>query len=119
MSVFGGITLAHVVAWRIAIVLLVAVPIMIASGFVRLRMLASSEMHHRAKYREATALAIEACRNRKTVTVLGIEKVVLGQFEDDLRKPQKQGLTFTLLCNTLLAFSLAITYFVYALAYWW
>ena len=118
-SVFGGIILSHAIAWKIAVVLLVAVPVMIASGYMRLRMLAKSETRHRTKYKEATALAIEACRNRRTVAVLGIEDLILRQYQESLFKPQKNGLVFTMLCNTLLAFPLAITYFVYALAYWW
>ena len=118
-SVFGGIVLAHAVAWKIAIVLLAAVPVMILSGYVRLRMLAKTETRQRIAYSEATALAIECCRSRKTVTALGLEDFCLTRYRKALSAPYRAGLTSTVLCNTLLAFSLAITYFVYALAYWW
>lgn len=118
-SVSGGIILAHVIAWKIAIVLLAAVPIMLASGYIRLRMLAKSETRHRSAYSDATGLAIEACRSRKTVTILGLEEFILNRYHDSLQKRHKEGYSFTFFCNTLLAFSLAITYFVYALAYWW
>lgn len=119
VSVFGGIILAHAVAWKIAVVLLSAVPVMLASGFVRLRLLAKSERRHRTAYTDATNLAIETCQGRKTVTILGLEEFNLKRYHDALRKPYKAGLSYTVLCNTLLALSLAITYFVYALAYWW
>ena len=115
----GGIVLAHAVAWKIAIVLLAAVPVMLASGFARLKMLAKSETRHRTAYTTPTSLAIESCRARRTVTLFGLQDVVLRQYHDALMKPHKENFSFTILCNTLLAFSFSITYFVYALAYWW
>lgn len=119
VSVFGGIILAHAVAWKIAVVLLSAVPVMLASGFVRLRLLAKSERRHRTAYSDASSLAVETCQGRKTVTILGLEEFKLKRYHEALRKPYKAGLSYTVLCNTFLALSLAITYFVYALAYWW
>jgi ABC-type multidrug transport system fused ATPase/permease subunit len=119
VSVLGGIILAHVIAWKITVVLLAAVPVMLASGYIRLRLLAKTETRQRTAYREATALAIECCRSRKTVTALRLEDFCLTRYHEALRAPYKAGLTSSVFCNTLLAFSLTITYFVYALAYWW
>ncbi|KAK3690649.1 hypothetical protein LTR37_019051 [Vermiconidia calcicola] len=119
VSMCGGIILAHVVAWKIAIVLLAAVPIMLVAGFVRLRLLAKSERRHRTAYSKATDLAVEACHNRTTVTILGLEDLNIDRYHQALRKPYKEGLASTVVCNLFLALSLAITYFVYALAYWW
>ena len=118
-SVTGGIILAHVVAWKIAIVLLSAVPVMIAAGYVRLRVLALSETRHRSAYNEAASIAAEACRSIRTIASLGRERGVAETYKAALEQPYRQGLRFTLISNTLLALSLSITYFVYALAYWW
>lgn len=119
VSVFGGIILAHVVAWKIAVVLLAAVPVMIASGLMRVRLLAKSERRHRSAYSEATGLAVEVCQGRRTVAMLGLERFNLLRYRDALQKPYRAGLVPTILSNVLLALSLAVTYFVYALAYWW
>lgn len=118
-SVMGGIILAHAVAWKIAIVLLSAVPIMLVSGYVRLRMLAKGEIRHRTAYTKPTSLAIEACRNRRTVILFGLEDFILTQYHEALMKPHRASFRFTAICNTLLALSFSITYFVYALAYYW
>jgi ABC-type multidrug transport system fused ATPase/permease subunit len=118
-SVFGGIILAHVVAWKIAIVLLAAVPIMIIAGFLRLRTLTLSEIRHREAYKGANTLAAEACRSRKTVAALGMEERLLQDYRGALNKPLKEIRRFTIVSSFLLAFCLAISYFVYALAYWW
>lgn len=118
-SVFGGMILALVVAWKIAVVLLAAVPVMVLAGYVRLRVLAMSEARHRTAYNDAATIAAEACRAMRTVASLGREHGVYQTYEAALRKPYNHGVKFTFISNTLLALSFSITYFVYALAYWW
>ncbi|KAF2145150.1 uncharacterized protein K452DRAFT_349438 [Aplosporella prunicola CBS 121167] len=118
-SVVGGMVLAHIVAWKIAVVLLSAVPVMLVAGFFRLRVLSKAEERHESAYNDAAALASEACAAIRTVAALGRERGVLKQYRAAIQGPYEQSLKFTLIGNILLAFSLAITYFVYALAYWW
>ena len=118
-SVFGGIILAHIVAWKIAVVLLAAVPVMLLSGFLRLWVLMKGDSRRRSAYNHATALAAEACRHRRTVAVFGLEAHILGKYAMELETPRKQGQRFTVWSNILLAMAFAVTYFIYALAYWW
>lgn len=118
-SVLGGILLAHIVAWKIAIVLLAAVPVMLLAGFLRLRILAKAEEHHQTAYNDAAALASEATSSMQIVAVFGLESHFLERYREAIRKPYEEHLRFSLLGNILLAFSLSVTYFVYSLAYWW
>ncbi|KAF2658029.1 leptomycin B resistance protein pmd1 [Lophiostoma macrostomum CBS 122681] len=118
-SVIGGIILAHLMAWKIAIVLLSAVPIMLMAGFLRLRILAKAEERHQSSYTAAAALASEACAGIQTVAALGRERDVLQMYKAAIQKPYEESLRFAMMGNILLAFSLSVTYFVYALAYWW
>lgn len=118
-SVLGGIVLAHIVAWRIAIVLLLAVPVMLVAGFLRLRILALSEEHHQTAYNDAAAIASEATSSMQIVAAFGLEKHFTQKYHEAIRKPYEDHLRFSLLGNILLAFSLSVTYFVYSLAYWW
>ncbi|KAK5701156.1 hypothetical protein LTR17_022844 [Elasticomyces elasticus] len=118
-SVAGGMILAMCVAWKIAIVLLSAVPVMIAAGFIRIKILAMADTRRREAYKEATNLAAEACRYRSTVTVFGLEDHIVENYRTSLKIPYKRGRWFAIFSNLILAISLSITYFVYALAYWW
>ncbi|KAK5715095.1 hypothetical protein LTR15_010511 [Elasticomyces elasticus] len=118
-SVAGGMILALCVAWKIAIVLLSAVPVMIAAGFIRIKILAMADTRRREAYKEATNLAAEACRYRSTVTVFGLEDHIVENYRTALKIPYKRGRWFAIFSNLILAISLSITYFVYALAYWW
>lgn len=118
-SVVGGIILAHIVAWKIAIVLLAAVPVMLLAGFLRLRILAIAEDHHQTAYNGAAALASEATSSMQIVAVFGLEEHFFQAYREAIRKPYEEHLRFSMLGNILFAFSLSITYFVYSLAYWW
>ncbi|KAF2852766.1 multidrug resistance protein-like protein 1 [Plenodomus tracheiphilus IPT5] len=118
-SVIGGIVLAHIVAWKIAVVLLAAVPVMLIAGFLRLRILALAEEHHQTAYNDAAALASEAISSMQIVAAFSLESHVLEQYREAIRKPYEEHLRFSVLGNILLAFSLSVTYFVYSLAYWW
>lgn len=118
-SIIGGIVLSLAVAWRIAIVLLGCVPVLAAAGYLRVRILAKSEKDQRNAYNEASSIAAESCRNIRTVATLGLQDDVLRRYRLALREPYRNRLRFTFSANLLLAFSFAITYFVYALAYWW
>ncbi|KNG49612.1 multidrug resistance-like protein [Stemphylium lycopersici] len=118
-SVIGGIILAHIVAWKIAIVLLAAVPVMLMAGFLRLRILAIAEEHQQSAYNDAAALASEATSSMQIVAVFGLEDHFLQAYRELIRGPYEEHLRFSVFGNILLAFSLSVTYFVYSLAYWW
>jgi ATP-binding cassette subfamily B (MDR/TAP) protein 1 len=118
-SVIGGIILAHIIAWKIAIVLLAAVPIMVLAGFFRLRILAKAEERHQTAYNSAAAMASEACAAIQTVAALGRERYFFQKYRTAIQGPYQESLKISVLGNIMLAFSLSVTYFVYALAYWW
>ncbi|KAF2859918.1 P-loop containing nucleoside triphosphate hydrolase protein [Piedraia hortae CBS 480.64] len=119
VSVCGGIILALCITWRISVVLLVAVPVMLLAGFTRIRVLASADNHRRAAYRQATEFATEACRARKTVKTFSMQDRILARYDAWLHESYKKGRVFTATANALMALAFTVTYFVYALAYWW
>jgi ATP-binding cassette subfamily B (MDR/TAP) protein 1 len=135
VSVVGGAILAHIIAWKIAIVLFATAPIVILAGFFRLRVISKLEEKNQLAYTEAATLATEACSNIRTIAALGTERETSRKFHLAVDKYRKQTFRDTALGNLLLALALAITYvgytrsrlpllmmsryFVYALAYWW
>jgi ATP-binding cassette subfamily B (MDR/TAP) protein 1 len=118
-AVAGGMLLAHIVAWKIAVVLLPAVPVMLAAGFLRIRVVTLAEERQQKAYVAAAALASEACKQIRTVASYGLENHFLNHFNAAIDFQHQKLLKFNISSNLFFAFSLAITYFVYALAYWW
>ena len=118
-SVIGGLILAASIAWKIAIVLFAAVPVMLVAGFLRIRVLDSSEKRQQSAYNEAAAIASEACLSIRTVAALGREREILQLYISAIKQPYKEAVKASAVGNLMLSFSLSITYFVYAMAYWW
>lgn len=109
VSVIGGAILAHIVAWKIAIVLFSTSPVVILAGFLRIRVLAKVEEKNQHAYTAAASLATEACTNIRTIAALGTERATSRRFRKAIGKFQKQTFRDTALGNLLLAFALAVT----------
>lgn len=115
----AGITLAHIVAWRIAVVILSMVPILILAGYMRLKVIADFQKRHETAYARSTSVAVEAASSMRTIAALSRERDVLQLFEYSLEKPYRESLGHLVLGNLFLAISLSISYFIYGFAYWW
>jgi ATP-binding cassette subfamily B (MDR/TAP) protein 1 len=119
VSLFAGIILAHIVAWRIALVLLATVPILLTSGFLRLRVLAKFHERHQKAFAHSVSLATEAVSSIKTVASLSLEHQIVSVFDRSLKGPYTETLRAIAYGNFWLAMAYSVGNFIYALAYWW
>ncbi|KZL83081.1 abc transporter [Colletotrichum incanum] len=119
VNVLVAVILSHIIAWKIALVCLVTIPILLGSGFMQLRMLARYEERHSAAFSTATSVATEAVQSIKTVAALSLESQVMDNYARLLAPPQKQMVRASASTNIWLAISNVTGTFVNALAYWW
>ncbi|KAK1978939.1 ABC transporter [Colletotrichum cereale] len=119
VNVLAAVILSHIIAWKIALVCLVTIPILLGSGFMQLRMLARYEERHSAAFSTATSVATEAVQSIKTVAALSLESQVMDNYARLLAPPQKQMVRASASTNIWLAISNVTGTFVNALAYWW
>ncbi|KAJ0160182.1 Leptomycin B resistance protein pmd1 [Colletotrichum tanaceti] len=119
VNVLVAVVLSHIIAWKIAIVCLVTIPLLLGSGFMQLRMLARYEERHAAAFANATSVATEAVQSIKTVAALSLESQVLDNYARLLAPPQKQMVRASASTNIWLAIANSTGTFVNALAYWW
>lgn len=119
ISLFAGIILAHIVAWKIAVVLLATVPILLASGFLRLRVLAKFHERHQKSFANSVSLATEAVDAIKTVAIFSLEQETVEIFNRSLKGPYIETLKTIAYGNFWLAMAFSVGNFIYALAYWW
>lgn len=114
-----AIVVSHIIAWKIAIVCLVLLPILLGSGIMQLRTLTKFEAKHADAYAEAVGITVEAVNSMKTVSTLSLEHEVLGTFRRALSGPKKDILTASTWANVWLAISNGVGNMIYAFAYWW
>lgn len=119
ISLVSGIVLAHVIAWKIALVLLACVPVLFMSGFLRLRVQAKLAARHAKAFADSVAIAMEAVDSIRTVCAFSLQGDVANTFLRSLRGPYKSTLRSILYGNFWLALSYSVGNCVYALAYWW
>ena len=119
VSLFAGTILAHIVAWRIAVVLLATVPILLASGFFRLRVLTKFHERHQKAFASSVSLATEAVDSIKTVAMFSLEQETVEVFNRSLKGPYLETLKTIAYGNFWLAMAFSMGNLIYALAYWW
>lgn len=114
-----GIILSHIVAWKIALVLLSAIPFLLASGYLRLTMLARFREKHQKAFAHSVAIAKDVIDHSHTVALFGLEHQSLQAYERSLEEPYKETLRTIVFGNFWLALSYGMSSLIYALAYWW
>lgn len=119
VNLFAGIILSHVLAWRIAVVLLPTLPVLLASGFMRLRVLAQFQERHQKAFADATSLTIEAVDQIRTISAFSLESPIYAAFRRSLKGPYEDTQRAIASSNAWLALSFSVSNLVYALAYWW
>ncbi|KAI1273612.1 multidrug/pheromone exporter, ABC superfamily [Xylaria sp. FL0933] len=115
----GAIILAHIVAWKIAVVCLAVVPLMLGSGFMKLWILARFDEKHGKAFEKSVGISVEAVNSIKTVAALSLEQEILGTYQRSLEVPRKEVTRSIIWSNCFLALSMSISNLLYALVYWW
>ncbi|KAL9613823.1 MAG: hypothetical protein Q9167_001670 [Letrouitia subvulpina] len=118
-NLFVGILLTHIIAWKIAIVLLATLPLLLGSGFMRLRVLAQLQTRHQIAYSTSIGITVEAVSSIKTVASLGLEAEFYQVYSRSLGGPYQASIRAISYANFWLATAFSVSNLIYALAYWW
>ncbi|EDU41119.1 hypothetical protein PtrCC142_002672 [Pyrenophora tritici-repentis] len=115
----AAIILSHIIAWRIAIVCLVVVPILLGAGYMQLRAIGRFAVKHAGAFTSSIGVTIEAVSNIKTVHALSIEDEIVQTYRRSLKAPRKEMVRQSFKTNVWLAVANSCGSFIYAFAYWW
>lgn len=119
VNLVASIILTHVIAWKIAIVLLATLPVLLGSGIMRLKALAKFHNRHQAVYATSIGLTVEAVESIKIVVSLSLEPYFLEAYKRSLTEPYKASFLEIAYTNFWLATAFSVSNLIYALAYWW
>ena len=86
----AAIILSHIVAWRIAIVCLVIVPLLLGAGYMQLRAIGKFAAKHAGAFSASIGVTIEAVTNIRTVHALSIEDEILRTYRRSLKAPRNE-----------------------------
>ncbi|ORY75120.1 P-loop containing nucleoside triphosphate hydrolase protein [Protomyces lactucae-debilis] len=118
-SILSGVILAHAVAWKIALVLFPAVPLIILAGYARLKVISHNQHRNETAFEDSAALASEAVNNIKTIASLSLEADLYQRYTQKLESTYKDTWRFMAASTVLLAMAYTLPFIIYAFAYWW
>ena len=119
VNLIASIVMTHVIAWKIAIVLLATLPLLLGSGFMRLFALAKFAARHQKLYAASASITLEAVASIKTIASLSLEKEIYERYKRSLKGPYKASIKEIAYTNFWLATAYTVSLLIYALAYWW
>ena len=114
-----AVIMSHIIAWKIALVFLVTVPILLGAGVMQIRAIARFDEKHAKAFSSAVAITVETVSQIKTVATLGLENEVFRTYRRTLAAPKKAIIGASLYTNIWLALNNSVGFLIYTFAYWW
>ncbi|PWY71032.1 multidrug resistance protein [Aspergillus heteromorphus CBS 117.55] len=115
----AGIIMSLAIGWKLALVCTATIPILVGTGYIRLRILALFDGKVRKTHEEAATYASEVVSSIRAVASLTLEKHVLSEYTNILAKEVAKSLRSILKASTLYAASQSFGFFCAALVFWY
>ncbi|KAI4203067.1 MAG: hypothetical protein LQ350_002115 [Teloschistes chrysophthalmus] len=119
VNLVASILMTHIIAWKIAVVLLATLPILLGSGFMRLYALSNLQARHQKLYALPASISLEAVASIKTIASYSLEQIFYERYHQSLQAPYRASLHGFIYTNFWLALAYSVSFMIYALAYWW
>ena len=119
VNLVASIVMTHIIAWKIAIVLLATLPIILGSGFMRLYALGKFQEKHQTLYAQSADISLEAISSIKTIAGYSLEQGFYQRYEESLQGPYRASIREFAFTNFWLATAYSVSMLIYSLAYWW
>ncbi|KAI4120369.1 MAG: hypothetical protein LQ338_007068 [Usnochroma carphineum] len=119
VNLVASILMTHIIAWKIAIVLLATLPVLLGSGFMRLYALSNLQVRHQKLYAIPAGISLEAVTSIKTIASYSLEGEFYERYHRSLQAPYEASLRGFAYTNFWLAAAYSVSFLIYALAYWW
>ncbi|KAG7444173.1 P-loop containing nucleoside triphosphate hydrolase protein [Guyanagaster necrorhizus] len=105
-------------SWKIGLVGIACTPLVIISGYIRLRVVVVKDKYNKKAHEESAQLACEAAGAIRTVASLTREKDCLHMYSQSLEKPLQLSNKTAVWSNMMYAFAQSVSFWVIALVFW-
>ncbi|KAK0459997.1 ste6-like protein [Desarmillaria tabescens] len=104
--------------WKIGLVGIACTPLVIVSGYIRLRVVVVKDKYNKKAHEESAQLACEAAGAIRTVASLTREKDCLRMYSQSLEKPLQVANKTSVWSGMMYAFAQSVSFWVIALVFW-
>ena len=103
-SLIAGILIAFISTWELALLLLVAFPVITLTNYFQIRLLGSRAREDKKKLEESGDTAVESIDGINTVTSLGLQQHFSSKYMNLLNGPFRYNINVTELANNIILF---------------
>ncbi|PPQ96673.1 hypothetical protein CVT26_010302 [Gymnopilus dilepis] len=118
-TLITGSILGLVFIWKVALVGIACTPLLVSTGYIRLRVVVLKDQANKKAHEDSAHLACEAAGSIRTVASLTREDDCLREYSQSLEGPLRKSNRSAIFSNALYAFSQSLVFFVIALIFWW
>uniref|UniRef100_A0A915MEI2 P-loop containing nucleoside triphosphate hydrolase protein n=1 Tax=Meloidogyne javanica TaxID=6303 RepID=A0A915MEI2_MELJA len=118
VTLIGAIAIGFLNGWKLAIILLIIIPLIIASGYFEMQQQFGKKMRDTKLLEDAGKVASEAVENIRTVQGLNKQLVFHQKYCEQLVNPYLSNIKQVHVYGAVFAFSQSLIFFMYALAFW-
>lgn len=110
-TIGAGIIISMVLGWKLALVCTATIPVVVACGWIRLRMLASFDGKIKQSGKDAAAYASEMVSSIRTVASLSLEEQAVRHYDKLISSQAAKSLPSILSASALYAASQSVIFF--------
>ncbi|KAL8142669.1 hypothetical protein V2J09_015701 [Rumex salicifolius] len=114
----AGLVIAFSADWKLALVILVLLPLIGVSGFVQMKFMDGFSADAKKKYEDASQVANDAVGSIRTVASFCAENRVIELYESKCEGPMKAGIRLGFISGLGFGVSNALLFLVYALSFY-
>ncbi|XP_051129095.1 ABC transporter B family member 9-like isoform X2 [Andrographis paniculata] len=112
----AGLLIAFMVNWKLALTVVVVVPLMLVEGYFRMKLV--KDRTNKAMFEEASQVASDAIRGIRTVASFLAERKVMEMYERKCEGPMKQGVWHGAVRGAGLGFANFVLFCIYAFSFY-
>ncbi|PFH54100.1 hypothetical protein AMATHDRAFT_186925 [Amanita thiersii Skay4041] len=118
-TIIIGSVLGLAFVWKLALVGIACMPILVSTGYIRLRVVVLKDQANKKSHEECAQLACEAAGAIRTVAALTREDDCCRLYSTSLEEPLQKSNRTAVWSNMLYSLSQAMVFFVIALIFWY
>ncbi|CAM6099089.1 unnamed protein product [Calypogeia fissa] len=117
-TIVAGIVIAFTASWQLALVVLAVVPLLALQSYIQIKWMKGFAQVVKEKYEDASRLATDAVSSIRTVASFVAEERICNLYNEECKRPVKNGIKQSLIAGIALGFSNFILYTTFALCFW-
>ncbi|THU88633.1 P-loop containing nucleoside triphosphate hydrolase protein [Dendrothele bispora CBS 962.96] len=118
-TLIAGTIVGLIFTWKIGLVALACTPLLVTTGYIRLRVVVLKDQANKKEHASSAQLACEAAGAIRTVASLTREQDCLDLYSKSLEDPLRKSNRTAIFSNGLYALSSSMVFFVIALVFWY